>query len=63
MTQEEHGVAVRSCRGRVRRAKADLELSLGRDVKGKEDLEQERPYVEEDEVREHLNELDIGKTI
>lgn len=33
-TQEESTVAVRTCRNRVRKAKADLELNLERGVKG-----------------------------
>ena len=63
VTQEEYRVAVWSCKDRVRKAKADLELSLARDVKGKENPEQERPWVEEDQVREHINELGIYKSM
>jgi len=32
-------------------------------VKGKENPEQERPWVEEDQVREHINELGIYKSM
>lgn len=34
VTQEEHGVAIQSCRDRVRKVRTDLELSLARVVKG-----------------------------
>lgn len=34
MTQEKYTFAVQSCKDEVRKAKANLELNLGRDVKG-----------------------------